>query len=224
MGVDLRDVVHFHAGQGQQFMADAQAGGADDGELFPLDEVVNSPDGAVGAVFNGHHAELAQAGLHGGEHGLKALDVHDVAPGQQAVTGHLGIGALHALAGHQACLGEHLAAGGERSLHLRLHLGGGGDELRLTGAGQLENGGEQVVGKALPVAGLLRHLGQDLPLPLLVQNGLVVLVLIGGHLFGQVHPLQKQVQQLVVHGIDLFPNLRKFHDYPPIINPVIPSR
>ena len=218
MGVNFRDVVHLHTGQGQQLVADAKAGGADDGELLALDQIVDGADGAVGAVFDGHHAEAAQAGLHGGEHRLKALDVDDVAPGQQTVAGHLGVGALHALAGNQARLGEHLAAGGQGGLHLGGHPGGSRDELGLPGAGQLQQCGEQMVGVALLVAGFLRDLGQDLPLPLLVQNGLVVLIFVGGDGFGQLHALQKQRQQLIIHDVDLFANLRKFHDFPPTVN------
>ena len=218
MGVNLRDVVHLHAGQSQQLVADAKAGGADDGELLALDQIVDGADGAVGAVFDGHHAEAAQAGLHGGEYRLKALDVDDVAPGHDAVAGHLGVGALHALAGHQPRLGEHLAAGGQGSLHLGGHPGGSGDELGLPGAGQLHQRGEQVIGVALLIAGAFRDLGQDFPFPLLVQNGEMVLVFVGGDGLGQLHALQKQRQQLLIHGVDLFANLRKFHDFPPTVN------
>jgi len=46
----------------------------------------------------------------------------------------------------------------------------------------------------------------------------MVRILVGSHLVGQVHALQEQVQQLLVHCVDLLSNLRKFHDVPPIIN------
>ena len=75
-----------------------------------------------------------------------------------------------------------------------------------------------MVGVLLPVTGLFHDLGQDLPLAGLVQNGLVVLVFIGGHFLGQIHTLQEEVQQLVVYGIDFFANLRKFHGYPPTVS------
>ena len=218
VGVDLCDVGQLGAGQAQQLVADAQPGGPDHRQFVVLEQLVYRPDGAVGAVLNGQHAELAKARLHGGGHRLEGLHVHDVAPGQQAVTGHLGVGALHALAGHQSRLGEHLAASGQGGLHLGLHLGGSVDQLRLPGPGQLEEGGEEVIGVALLVTGLGCYLGKNFALALLVQNGQMVLVLVGGHFLGQGHPLQEQIQQLVVHGVDFRANLRKFHDYPPIIN------
>ena len=218
VGVDLRDVLHLHAGQGQQLVADAQPGGADDGQIVVLEQLIHRPDGAVGAVLDGQHAELTQARLHGGHHRLEGLDIDDVATGQQPVAGNLGVGTLHALAGHQARLGEHLVHVCQGGLDLGAHTGGGGDQLRLPGPGQLKQGGEQVIGKTLLFPGLLGDLGQDGPLPLLVQDGEMVLVLIGGHLLGQVHALQEQVQQLVVHRVDLLANLRKFHDFPPIVS------
>ena len=218
VGVDLRDVLHLHAGQRQQLVPDAQPGGPDDGEVMVLQQLVHRPDGAVGAVLNGQHTEPAQAGLHSGHHSLEGLHIHDVAPGQQPVTGHLGVGPLHALTGHQARLGKDRGTGLQRGADLGGHLGGGGDQLCLPGPGQLEQGGEQVVGIPLPLPGFLRHLGQDGPLPLFVQNGQMVRILVGSHLVGQVHALQEQVQQLLVHCVDLLANLRKFHDVPPIIN------
>ena len=224
MGVDLGDVLHFHTGQSQQLVADAQPGGAHHGQLAVLQQVVHRTDRAVGAVFNGKHAKLAQARLHGGHHGVEGLDVHDVAPGQDAVAGHLAVGALHALAGHQARLGKHRVSGGQGGLHLGSHLGGGIDQFRLPGPGQLKQGGIQVIGVTLLVPGLLCDLGQDLSLPLLVQNGEMMLVFIGGHFLGQVHTLQEKLQQLVVHGVDFRADLRKFHGFPPKVSLIVPSR
>ena len=37
-------------------------------------------------------------------------------------------------------------------------------------------------------------------------------------------PPVKQLQQLLVHGVDFGANLRKFHDFPPIINPAVQRR
>ena len=150
-------------------MADAKAGGADDGEVVVLQQLVDRTDGAVGAVFNGQHAELTKAGLHSGNHGVEGLHIHDVAPGQDAVAGHLGVGTLHALAGNQAFLREEGGACSQRGLHLGGNLSGGGEQLCLAGAGKLKEGGVEVVGVALPsVSGLFGDLGQNGTLPLLV--------------------------------------------------------
>ena len=189
-----------------------------------LQQFIDRTDRAVGAVFNGQHAEFAKAGLHRGDHGLEGLDIDDVAPGQQTVAGHLGVGALYALAGHKACLGEHRAAGLQRGLDLSLHPGGGTDELGLSGAGQLEEGGKEMVSVAFLLSGLFRHPGQDCPLPFLVEDGQMMLVFIGGHFLRQGHALQEQLQELVVNGVNFFSNFRKFHDAPPIKDLIKPSR
>ena len=189
MGIDLGDIRELYAGLYQQLVMDTQAGGADDGEVLALYQIVDRADGAVGAVFNGHHAEFAKTGFHSGEHRLKALDIDNFAPGQQAVAGYLGIGALHALAGNKARLGKDLSAGSERLSHLGGDLSGGIDQLRLTGSGQFKKRGEEVVGIAFLVPGLFRDLGQNLPFPLLVENGQVMLVFISGDLFRKAHPL-----------------------------------
>ena len=215
MGVDLRQLLRLCPGQAQQLVPDAQTGAAHDGQVLALEQVVHCADGAVGAVFDGQHAELAQAGLHRRGHGLKALDVHDVAPGQQPVARGLRVGALHALTGHKAGLGEHAAARREGRLHLRGHVGGGVHQLRLPRAGEVEQGGEQVIGVALLVARLRRDLGEDLTLPLAVADGQALLVLGGGHVLGQRHPGQEELEQLLVHCVDLFTNLRKFHGCSP---------
>ena len=197
-------------------MADAKAGGADDGEVMVLQQLINRADRAVGAVFNGQNAELAKTGLHGGDHRVKGLHIHDIAPGQDAVAGHLAVGALHALAGHQPRLGEDGAAGLQGGLHLGGHLGGGADQLCLAGAGKLKEGGIEVVGVALPgLAGLFRDLGQHGALPLLIQNRLLVGVFIGRHLIGQGHALQEELEKLVINGVDFYADIRKFHDFPP---------
>ena len=73
-----------------------------------------------------------------------------------------------------------------------------------------------MVGIAFLLPGLLRHPGQHRPLPLLVEDGQVVLIFIGGHFLRQGHALQEQLQELVVNGVDFFANLRKFHGAPPI--------
>ena len=170
-------------------MADAEAGGADNGQVVLLQEAVHRADRTVGTVFNGQYAELAEAGFHSGHYGRETLHIYNIAPGQNPVAGHLGVGPLHPLAGHKARLGEDVASGGQGGLDLLLHLGRLGDQFRLPGTGQFKEGGIQVIGVPLPIPGPLCHLGQDLPLPLLVEDGQMVFVLIGGHLLGEGHTL-----------------------------------
>ena len=102
--------------------------------------------------------------------------------------------------------------------------GGGGDQFGLPGPGQFEEGGKEVVGIALPLTGLFGDLGQHGPLPLPVQNGQVVFILIGGDLIGQIHPLEEELQELVVHLVNVLANFRKFHDCPPIVSLREPPR
>ena len=75
-----------------------------------------------------------------------------------------------------------------------------------------------MIGVALLVTGLGCYLGKNFALALLVQNGQMVLVLVGRDLLGQLHTLKKELQELIVHGVDAGADLRKFHDVPPIIN------
>ena len=81
-----------------------------------------------------------------------------------------------------------------------------------------------MVGILLLLPGLFRDLGQNFPLPLLVEDGQVVLVFIGGHFLAQGHALEKEVQKLVVHSVDFDANIRKFHGFPPKVNLTEPSR
>ena len=94
-------------------MTDAESRGAHHGELMLLKQRVDRAHRAVGAVFNGQHAEFAQAGLHRGHHRVKGLDIQDAAARQQAVAGDLRVRALHALTGDKARLREDRAARGE---------------------------------------------------------------------------------------------------------------
>ena len=55
-----------------------------------LKQRVDRAHRAVGAVFNGQHAEFAQAGLHRGHHRVKGLDIQDAAARQQAVARRVG--------------------------------------------------------------------------------------------------------------------------------------
>ncbi|MPM27268.1 hypothetical protein SDC9_73778 [bioreactor metagenome] len=211
VGIDFRQLVGLCAGKAQQLVADAQPGAAHNGQATALKQIVHSPDGAVGAVFNGQHAEPAQAGLHGGNHRFKALHVDDGAPGQQMVTGGLRVGALHALTGHKASLGKDLGSRRERRPHLRRHLRGRAEQLRLPGAGEVEQRGEKLMGVALLVSRFRCHPGEDFPLPCTVGDGQALLVFGGGHMFGKLHAPQKELQQLLIHRVDLFADFRKFH-------------
>ena len=80
-----------------------------------LKQRVDRAHRAVGAVFNGQHAEFAQAGLHRGHHRVKGLDIQDAATRQQAVAGDLRVRALHALTGDKTRLWEDRAARGDFS-------------------------------------------------------------------------------------------------------------
>ena len=168
MGIDFLNIPHGHPRVDQQLVADAQAGGGDDGQIPLQEELVHRPDGAVGAVLYGQHAKLAGPGFHGVGHALEGADVGDPPPGEDAVAGGLGVGALHPLAGHQTVLGKEASSGAEGGFHQLLDLGGGADQLGLAGPGQLKQGGEQVVGIPLLRTGPLRRFGQDGPLPLLI--------------------------------------------------------
>ena len=75
-----------------------------------------------------------------------------------------------------------------------------------------------MVSVALFLPGLLRHPGEDRPLPLFVEDGEVVLIFVGGHFLRQVHALQEQLQKLIVNGVNFFTDLRKFHDFPPTVS------
>ena len=218
MGVDLCNVLQLYTGHGQKLMADAESRGAHHGELMLLKQRVDRAHRAVGAVFNGQHAEFAQAGLHRGHHRVKGLDIQDAAARQQAVAGDLRVRALHALTGNKSGLWENRPARGEGFLHPLSHSGRQVHQLRLPRARQLKERGVEVIGVALLVTGLGCYLGKNFALALLVQNGQMVLVLVGRDLLGQLHTLKKELQELIVHGVDAGADLRKFHDVPPTVS------
>ena len=60
-----------------------------------------------------------------------------------------------------------------------------------------------MIGVALLVAGLGCYLGKNFALALLVQNGQMVLVLVGRDLLGQLHTLKKELQELIVYGASI---------------------
>ncbi|MPM59280.1 hypothetical protein SDC9_106120 [bioreactor metagenome] len=211
MGVNFRQLLQLCAGETQQLVADAKAGAAHNGQVPPLKQIVHRTDRAVGAVFNGEYSKLAKARLHGGDHRLKAFHIDNVPPGQQPVAGGLGVSALHTLTGDKTRLGEDLIPSGERGAHLCRHLRRRVDQLRLPRPGELEQCGKQVIGVALLVSGFRRDPCQNLPLPRAVGNGQSLCALGGGNILRERHALQKKLQQFLVHRVNFFPNLRKFH-------------
>ena len=159
VGVDFGNLLLLYPRQGQQLVADTKAGGAHHAQVVLLEELIYRPHRAVGAVFDGQHPKLAEAGFHRGGHRLKALDIDDTPPGEQPVAGHLGVGPLHPLAGHHPRLWEQLAASGKGGLYPRAHLGGCVNQLRLAGTGQLKKGGIEVIGVLLLIPGPLGDFG-----------------------------------------------------------------
>jgi hypothetical protein len=102
-------------------MADMQRRTAHDGETLALQQIIDRAHGAVRAVFDGQHAELAQAGFHRVKHRLKAFDIHDVATRQNLVAGRLRVRALDTLTRDRARTREHLFRRCQRTFDLCSH-------------------------------------------------------------------------------------------------------
>ena len=89
-------------------MVNVQPYAADDVEMIAAHQVVNAVDRAVGAVFDGQKPVLAKPLFHRLKNAFKAPEIHDAGGFKQLVAGDLGVGPLHALAGHYALLREKL--------------------------------------------------------------------------------------------------------------------
>ena len=84
--------------------------------------------------------------------------------------------------------------------------------LVLAALAQLQEHGEQhPCVAAFLGTGLVRHLFQDLPLPLGLVDGQVVGPLVVRHLPRHIHPAQEQVQKLFIDLVDLISQFVQFH-------------
>ena len=148
---------------------------------------------------------------HRFEYVLKGIEVEDGRSLEDAVAGDLGVSTLHTLAGHGSPLGEEVGGGVQGLADGLIHLGGHTGAGVLVGASGGQDGAVHrlgVVGQLLPR--LLAYLAQQGALPARVQGGQAVCLLIGGHLFGNLHALLKQVHHLLVDGVNFLSQILQF--------------
>ena len=120
----------------------------------------------------------------------------------------LGVGPLHALAGHAGALGEQLRGLFQHGLNLLVGAGAAGGLGVLIGPAHRQNRLIHRLGVFRQLlSGLLRHPAQQLPLPGGVLDGELPLLLIRADGLGQLHPAAEQVNQLLVDLVDFFPHL-----------------
>ena len=196
-------------------MVHFQPEGADDGEIVLNHQIVNLIHGPGGGVLNGQNPILAHAFFDGGEHGIEILEIHDHGIFEDFLTGKLGVGSLHPLAGHHGGLGE--KPGGV--------LNGLGDfliqrglipvALGLVAAAQLKNGGVEDSGVARHLRpGLLGHLLQNCPLPGGDEDGKIPLPFVVGHLGGDFHPGTEQFYKLLIDLVNFCSQFGDIHGAP----------
>ena len=172
-------------------------------------QVIDCIDRAGGAVLNGKDAVLAHPALHRSEHMVEGIEVKDGGGFENTIAGDLGVRPLDALTGHGGPLGKELRRGPQSGPDALIDRRAGATTLLLVGAAGRHDGAEHrlcIVGQVLPRQ--TAHLGQQGPFPAYVQRGEAVLLLIGGHLTGDRHPLLEQLHQLLVDAVDLIPQLR----------------
>ncbi len=196
MGEDLLDVAHLGALLGYQIVIDLQAGGTDDLKAAVAQhQVINFFHRAGGAVFQRQDGIITEAVLNGAEHALKALEIHHLWVLEELLAGQLGVGALHALAGHRCCGGEEGLGVGDGPLDVLPQGGGLGVQGALVAAADLKEHGPQGVAILLHLGGQLGYdVGQLLPLPGRVQGGQALAFLLQADLPDHVHALGEVLQ------------------------------
>ena len=141
-------------------------------------QVVDAVDGTGQALFDGQDAVLAQAAFDGAEYVLKSPAVHDGGITDHFFAGQLGIGAFHDLAGDHGFLREKGGHGGRGFPDLAAQLAFRLAVQLLTEAAVVQ---QQMVQGAHALLVFLsrqfRHLVQQVPFPLAVQDGQVVFFL-----------------------------------------------
>ena len=224
MGVNLLDIAELGAGIHQQVVVHLQPEGADNGEIVLDHQVIDLLHRTGGGVFNGQDAVLAHALLNGGKHRLEILEIQDEGVFEDLLAGDLGVGALHALAGHHGGLGEQLGGLLDGLGDLAVQGADLAAALALIAAAQLEDHGVQhpgVIGHVRTC--LLRHVLELCPLPGGDKNGGARLLFAVGDLSGHVHPGAEEAHQLVVNFVDVLAQFIQFHFHFLLVVWVLPS-
>ena len=212
VGDDLAHVLKARAGKGHQFVLDALARGADDGEVVLFHQIVHLRDRTGGAVFNGQNAIGTHALFHGGKDVVEGVHVEYVGELEHVVAGLLRVGALRALAGDQRAVGQFFLFarhGLFQPLHQRRT---GGEQRGLVAAAQIEHGLVEQLGVALqPLARLFGDAVEHFALAAAVEDGQAVFLLVGGHVAGDLHAAHEQFQHLIVDLVDGVADVLEFH-------------
>ena len=150
----ILSLIHIlHALFGKERVVDAQFHAAHDGKAEFFHQIVDLVDRAGRAVFDGQNAIAAHPLVYRVKDRLECFKIHDAGQTKQFFAGSLGIGALHALAGHN-CLSGHLRGRIlQRRLHLPLQGGIPVHKLTLIGAGKVEKRVEKNAGCLLYTSG-----------------------------------------------------------------------
>ena len=212
MGINLPDLIHPRARQGQQRMIDLDPHGTDDIAVVPDHQVIDAVHRAGKAVLDGQDAILAQAALNRPEDILEGSAVQDGGITDHLFTGQLGIGTFDALTGNHGFFGKNRGHSGddfpdllpERASRMAVHL--------LTHPAVID---QQVIERpdALFVffPSLLRNFVQQTSFPLAVQHGQVVFPLIPADGPGGFHSSSVEFNDLMVYFIDLFSQFTDIH-------------
>ena len=217
VAVDLAHVLQLDAGFDQQVVVDLEAQRAHDVEVELGEQVVDGVDRASGGVFDGQHAKLAEAVAHGAHDALESFEESDIGHIEELACGNLAVGSFDALAGDRGSLGEGRVEGCGRSVGFLRHR----DALELVdvalllGLAHAHEEAEQ--GDGLGLVALGRAAGEVIELGALaggVEDGLAHLDFGLGDLGGNVHALDKAVEERGVDAIDGLANIGKVHGDP----------
>ena len=203
MGIDLPDIAESGPAPGEQIVGDPQLQSAYNRKAVLLHQVIDLVDRSIGAVLDRQHAIAAFSRPDRPKHVLKPRTVNDLGILEQAVDRNLGISPLHPLAGDHRIGGEQLGG----VFQSRADLSGQrlltGNRAVLIGASHLHQLLEQVgnIGRESGRSFLPRP-AQDFPLPRGIKGRKVMLLLIGGHIEGNFHPLEEKPFHLAVDLVD----------------------
>ena len=217
VAVDLAYVRELGAGLDEQVVVDLEAKRAHDVEVELGEQVVDGVDRAGGGVLDGQHAKLAEAVAHSAHNALEGLEKRDVGHVEELARGDLAVGALNALAGDGGRLGEGCVKGCGRGAGFLRHRGAPElvDVALLLGLAHAHEEAEQCDGLGLVALGCAA--GEVVELGALaggVEDGLTHLDLGFGDFGGNVHALDKAVEQRGVDAIDGLANIGKVHGGP----------
>ena len=186
-------------------MVNLDANRAHDAEVVLRHQVVDRVHAARRAVFQRQHAVAAEALFNGGEHRLEGTEKERARALEEPFARLLRIRALHALTGDGGVLGKELRRLFDGLGNFRGQITLRAEKTALAAAAQLENEGIERRDIFAQIARrFVQNFAHFLLLAARIEHAQAVGLLVCRDLFGGLHALGKERDELIVDAVDLF--------------------